>query len=317
MKSIFIIEIEELNKGNISKHKFEILKKEMAFIKTRKDTIGMSQCGPTWGYAFETENGKMRWKEEGLYKEYDMDSPKVAYSEKIASIIGKKLLKNIRVPDIEIVEAVKGESGLISYIILNNDKEDMFHIRDILFNKFERAELSSMRNIVSIKDILESIKIQVEDEENYKEIEKGIIHTLLFDALTNNGDRHPHNWALIRDKITNRYELGIFDHASCCVPMMVQQQNLGYEKWGGSYVKTRDDGIPKRVGDSGETIIKYIYENYKDYFVEFADLLEIEFSEIMQEIKNENLPIDIMALQSSLYKRKTFFNNIRGREEER
>ena len=54
-------------------------------------------------------------------------------------------MPNVRVPDIDIVEQRKNNLGLISYRILDGDKEDLIHIRDLLYHKYERQEMKERK----------------------------------------------------------------------------------------------------------------------------------------------------------------------------
>lgn len=312
IKTIYVI---KENQKNITSHLDEIANKNMVFRKVRKDTIGKSASNPTWGYVYNVKKGKMKWKGEGLYKEFDYDAPNAAYCEKIASIMGRNLLSNTRVPEVEIVEENKSENGIISYKLMDNDKEDMFHLRDIMFYLFERDELASKKDIFDFNDILEAIKIQVTDEENYKAIEKSIIRALLFDSVINNGDRHTNNWALVRNKETNWYELAVFDHSSSFTDMLKEQRHFTVDGWVSSYTSIKPNKGQIRKGSLGKDIIEYIANNYNEYFNEFCDDFEEVLPNIIEEIKKEELPIDIKRLENKLYERKRFLRKIRSKEE--
>lgn len=311
-KSIKIIKESE---RNLTSCLDELKNKEMIFRKLRKDTVGQSSSNPTWGYAYNVKKGKMKFKAEGLYKEHDYDAPQASYSEKIASIMGAKLLAEVRVPEIDVVEETKNQPGIISYKLMDNDKEDMFHIRDLMFYKYERDELSKKKNIFSIEDILECIRIQVKDDENYKTIEKGVIKTLLLDSIINNGDRHNNNWALVRNKDTNKYDLAIFDHSSCFTDMIQEQRHFTYEGWVGSYIKVKEDNNAVRRSSLGKEIIQYIAQNYTQYFNEFVDDFDKKLPEIIEEIKQEELPINMARLEMKLHGRKSFLNKVKDKEE--
>lgn len=313
IKSIKVI---KENEQNISKDLEGFLKKEMVFRKIRKDAIGKSASNPTWGYTYAIEKGKMKFKGDGLYKEYDCDAPRNAYSEKITSIIAKSLLDTARVPEIDVVEETADEHGIISYKIMDNDAEDMYHIRDLMFYKFKREELEKQKEIFELNDILECIGMQVKDNSNYKQIERSLIHTLLMDAIINNADRHNNNWSLIRNKSTNWYELGIFDHSSCLTDLMQEQRHSTYNGWVGSFViVNRNNNNTVRRGTVGYEMIKYIRQNYKAYYDEFCDKFSEKLPQILEEIKQENLPIDMRRLENKLNERRNFLNRVKDKEE--
>lgn len=310
------ISIVKENQPNISEEIVELVKKDMIFRKIQRDTIGRSSSNPTWGYAYSVENGGLKFKGEALYKEHDYDLPNAAYSEKVTSIMGQKLLTNVRVPEIDIVEESKGDPGVISYKILNNDREDMFHIRDILYHKYERNILETKKDIFALSDILECVKIQVNNNENYRYLEKNIIHTLLFDSITNNGDRHCNNWSLVRNKDSDWYELAIFDHASSFVNMFKDQKHFTCNGWVSSYTTVGEEENSKlRTGSLGKKIIEYVYENYRSYFEEFATDFHNKLPMIMELIKRENLPIDVRLLEKRLKERDSFLRKMYIREE--
>ena len=310
------IRIIKENEGNISSNLDDLVSKDMVFRKIRQDFVGKSSSNPTWGYVFNVRDGKLKLNidGEGLYKEFDYDNPNAAYAEKIASIMGRNILDNTRVPKVDIVEERKKEPSIISYKLLDNNKEDMFHISDLMFYKYDRDELAKKKNIFTIEDILECVKEQIKDEENYKEVERSIIHTLLLDSVMNNGDRHNNNWALVINKETGKYELAIYDHSSSFVDMLEEKRAATYNGWVGSYV-TVNESSTIRKGSVGKDIIKYMADNYSEYFDEFVDIFNGKLPFVLEEIKNENLPIDISRLDMKLKQRSSFLNKIKSRED--
>lgn len=302
-KTITIIEIDREHVTDILDNP---IKTEMLFREIQRDTIGKSSSNPTWGYTYYYNNGKLKYKGIGLYKEYDYDAPNAAYSEKVWSIIGKNILDNVRVPNIDIVEEHYKEPGIISYRLLDNDKEDLIHIKDILFNKFERTELKEKRNIIYIEDVLECIKLQINDDENYNKIKRNIIQTLLLDAITNNADRHSNNWALIRNKITSEYELADFDHSSSFVDMFEDRRHFTANGWVSSYTSVNPTNDKTKMGSCGDEMIKYISKNYREDFEDFFAKFNDKLPNILQEIRNENLDIDMQRLEQRLNDKKRF-----------
>lgn len=289
---------------------------EILFREIQKDTIGKSGSSPTWGYVYLNKNGKPKYKGIGLYKEYDYDAPHAAYAEKVWSIIGKGVLKDSRIPDIDIVEATKGEAGVISYRVLDNDKEDLIHIRDILFNKFQRADFKEQKDIFSIEDLIECIGMQIENKENFINVKKQLLHTLLLDAITNNGDRHGNNWALIRDKKTNKYKLADFDHSSAFVDMFNAKEFYTVDGWVGSYITTNPNRKKFMMGACGDEIIEYISKNYRKEFEEFSIIFDQNLDSIIKEIENEELDIDKNRVIRKLKKRNSILKEKINREEQ-
>lgn len=310
------VKIIKENETGLSEHLEDYLKVDMVFRKTRKDFVGKSSSNPTWGMVFNIRDGKLKLNidGDGLYKEFDYDNPNAAYAEKIASIMGREILDTTRVPKVDIVEERAKEPAIISYKLMDNDKEDMFHISDLMFYKYDREQLSVKKNIFTIEDILECMKEQVKDEENYKEVERSILHTLLLDSVINNGDRHNNNWALVINKETGKYELAIFDHASTFIDMIEEQPRCVYNGWVGSYI-SYDERRTIRKGDLGKEIIDYIAKNYKEYFEEFCEIFNEKLPFILGEIKKENLPIDKNRLELKLNQRNNYLKKIKSRGE--
>ena len=293
------------------------IKTEIVFRQLYKDPRGKSGSSPTWGMAYYNKNGKLKFNGIALYKEFDYDLPLAAYGEKVWSILGNEILeKSIRVPKIDIVEQIPGYEEIISYIVLDNDKEDLIHIKDILYNKFEREEIKQKREIYTIDEILECIKLEIEDEKKYKKIEKDIIQVLVLDAITNNGDRHSNNWGIIRNKQTNEYNLAVFDHASSFVNMF--QNNSYYRnnnEWVGSYTTVGRDKGNNHIGSNGKNMIDYIAKEYPEYFNEFCDKFNSKLTEILSQIKEEKIKIDYSRLEQKMNERKGYLKQIKNREE--
>lgn len=310
------IKIIKKNEQNLSAQLDEYKKVDIVFRILSEDTRGKSATNPTWGYVFNVRDGKLKLNIEpdGLYKEFDYDYPNASYAEKIYSIIAKEVLtEDTRIPTIDVVKennSIYGPST-ISYKLMNNDKEDMFHIADIMFYKYEREEIEKKKHIFTIEDILECLKEQISDEENYKKIEKSLIHTILMDSILNNLDRHDSNWALVRNKETNKYELAIFDHSISLIDMIEENRTATYNGWVKSYISTG-----KTSNSSfGKDIIEYIHKNYGEYFDEFVDKFNEKLPVILNRIKEENLSIDTRRLENKLNARNIFLKMERDKEE--
>lgn len=311
IKSIKII---KKNQNNITSILDNELETDIVFRELQQDTVGRSGSNPTWGYFYNNKHGKLKYIGIGLHKEHDYDYPEAAYSEKIWSIIGKRVLKDTRVPEIDVVEDKKGEPGIISHRLLDNDKEDMIHIRDILFNKFERDDFRVQRDVFFIEDLLECIKLQINNPEEFEKVKKQVLHTLLLDAITNNADRHPNNWALIRDKKTNSYQLADFDHSSCFTDMYNDKSFCTSDGWVSSYITVTRQPNARR-GNCGLKMIEYIFKNYNEETQEFSQNLNDNIEDIILEIKNENLKVDIKKLEKKLRGRNRLLQRMINREE--
>ena len=300
-KSITVIKLDQEHISELFK---DGLKTEMVFRQVQRDTIGKSGSNPTWGYTYYNKDGKMKFSGIALHKEFDYDYPMAAYGEKVWSILGQSLIgESVRVPEIELVEQMPGCAEIISYRILDNDKEDMIHIKDILFNKFEREEIKAKKEIYTIDEILECVRNQIENEENYKKIEKDIIQVLLLDAVTNNGDRHVLNWGLVREEKTNNYSLAVFDHASAFVDMLEDKSYYIKSGWANTYITVGEDRGKTNIGSDGKKVIDYIAEEYPDYFNDFYKKFNEKLPDILESIKKENMKIDFYRLQRKMQER--------------
>jgi len=311
-KTITIIKKEQENKSEMFKNGFDT---DVVFREIQKDTIGRSGSSPTWGDVYYNNNGKLKYKGVALYKEYDYDFPKAAYSEKIYSIFAKEMLGDrVRVPNIDIVEQKQGYEGIISYRLMDNNKEDMIHIKDTLFNKFERDEIKAKKSVYTIDEILECVKIQINNEENYKEIEKDIIHVLLLDAVTNNGDRHALNWALVREEKTNKYTLAVFDHSSAFADM-IEYRGFTGNGWSTTYTTVGRDKGRHDIGSEGKAVIEYISKEYPEYFDEFCDDFVAKLPGILELINQEDMKIDFNRLSNKMGERRHFLKKLKNRGE--
>lgn len=313
-KTITIIKQQEKNVSDIFNGTVET---DLLFRELQRDTIGRSGSSPTWGYVYSNENSELTYLGIALHKEFDYDYPKAAYGEKVWSIMGKALLtEETRVPDIDIVLDSSGNEEIISYRLMDNDREDMIHIKDTLFNKFERDEIKSKKDILTIDDILECVKLQIDDPENYEQIKKAMIHVLMLDAVTNNGDRHAFNWALVRNKESNHYQLAVFDHSSAFINMFEDRSYvLGKGGWSSTFITVDGDKGRNDIGSSGEKIVEYIARTYPEYFEEFCDQFNQKLPNILLEIQQEKMRIDFNRLGMKLGEKNRFLKRLRNRGE--
>jgi len=208
-----------------------------------------------------------------------------------------------------------GNEEIISYRLMNNEVEDMIHIKDTLFNKFEREEIKAKKDVFTIDELLECVKLQIGNEENYKKIERDMIRVLLLDAITNNGDRHALNWALVRNEKTNEYTLGVFDHASAFIDMFHKSIVVKAKEWSTTYVTVGNDKGKNTIGSNGKDIVEYISKQYPEYFEEFYDNFTNQIDNILNLIKQENLKIDFQTLESKIKAKQRFLKKLRYKEE--
>lgn len=310
------ITISKLNQPNLIETTEKNIETEMLFREVQKDTVGRSGGTPTWGYVYENKEGQLEFKGIALHKDYDYDYPMSAYGEKVWSIFGKEILgDSVRVPEIDIVEQNPGYEEIISYRLMDNDREDMLHIKDTLFNKFERDEIKAKKDIYTIDELLECVKLEINDEENYKQIEKDMIQVLILDAITNNGDRHALNWGLVRKEKTGKYSLAVFDHASAFIDMFEDKSYFLTDGWSSTYVTVGNDNGKHYLGSDGKKVIEYIFKEYPDYFDEFASKFNEKLPIILDKIKQEKMKIDFFRLDLKMRGRKNYLNKLKDRGE--
>lgn len=272
------------------------------FYKIRRDSIGKSGGDPTWGDVYKCNKNKISYCGKCVYKKLDYDYPKSAYAEKLWSLIGKRVLKDCRVPDITLIRDSKyKELGMLSHIILDNDTEDLIDMNTLMFYKYERQDLNKFKLIVNFEDLLECIKVQVSDEKNYGEIERQVVETLLLDCVTNNTDRHTNNWCLVRDKNTNKYVLGVFDHSSSFVDMMTEGlKGVSKNGWTSTSIRTTEQSAKLGIGDNGDVLLKYLVKKYPEISKSFLDTLTINLPDFYEDIKEMSGDIDTKRIRRNL-----------------
>ena len=274
----------------------------LVFDKIIKDPIGKSGTNPTWGRVFGYKNGQLSQDYQvGLYKEYDWERPESAHAEKIWSIIGKIMLDDCRVPDIDIInDKINDGAGVLSYRIMNNDFEDLTNLNSIVYRKFERQELKKYRGYIYIEDLFKAIKEEISDIDNYKKMEKSIIEVILLDSITNNADRHLDNWAMIRNKNTNQYSLGLFDHSSSFIGLDPRNRN-SLNGWISSYlcIDPPEKWNKILIGSNGKKLTEYISQNYTKYYNEFLEKFEDRLKKFYEKIDGETGSISQRLIKSN------------------
>ena len=273
--------------------------------KFAEDTVGTT-FGASWVYVFSEKHNK----KVALYKPIDYDEPLGAYAELLYSHIAKLCFSNIRirVPEINMVME-NNNLGILSYSIVNSITEDLIHVDSLLFYKYERKELKTFFTL-GVKDIFECIGHEVCNEENFIEIQKSVIFTILLDAFTNNVDRHGKNWGLVRNKVSDYYELAIFDNVKSFINMFGNR--TGY-KDKDLWVIEYNGIVSSSKLETGYEVCKFIKENYPDYFNEFISILksvEKMFSENISSISE----IDTSRVSTQLKKKIKLFESTNEEE---
>ena len=208
------------------------------------DTIGNSLAHPRWVDAVEYKDGDSIKNGIAIYKEPDYDEVNGPYAEKLWSILGKMLLPNCRIPDIEIIDDKRypGIPGTLSYSIVDKKNEDMMEIRTALrYSGITEKEMIKNDDKYYLEDILEYVRKFIDNDENYAKIEPEMVKTVLLDCMVNTLDRHPDNWALVRDNKTNKYQLGVYDNTVSFINMLDQRPGVVVDgNWGQVFIKVKN-----------------------------------------------------------------------------
>lgn len=281
------------------------------FSKICRDTIGLSSTNPTWGDLYRYTNHELYYIGICIYKEMDYDIPNAPYSEKMWSLLGKRVLKNCLIPNITLIKDQKNkETGLLSHIILDNSLEDLTLMNNLLFYKFERQDLSKLHSVIPIQDLLECVKIQINNEQNYIEVESQIIQTLLLDSITNNSDRHSNNWGLVRNKESNHYTLGLFDHSSSFIDMISEKKTSTIDGWTSTYSSVTSQPKRSGIGDFGNNIVTYLCNNYPNICKQFMHNLNLELENFYEDISSAPYYIDKRRLQRNISHKSIFIDKL-------
>ena len=139
-----------------------------------------------------------------------------------------------------------------------------------------------------------------------------MIRVILLDAITNNGDRHALNWALVRNEKTNEYTLAVFDHASAFMDMF-QNRGIKDSGWSTSYITVGHDKGRHDIGSEGKRLVEYISNEYPKYFEEFCQDFEAKLPNILELIKKGNMKIDFNRLSSKIGEKKHFLRRLRSK----
>ena len=166
--------------------------------------------------------------------------------------------------------------------------------------KISEKEIKSINlKDTNLEQVLSGIKkISAEKTQNYEELKKSIIQATTFDLMTNNVDRHLNNWSLIRNKKTDNYVLGLFDHAASFVNMAFDMDNpfikrdMFGENWQPSSVLLDNPNDIKYSQSKGIEVFKYLMENHREDTIEILQKLYDRLPQIEKAIGYETIPND-------------------------
>jgi len=275
---------------------------------------------PTWGEVFRYSNKEIGEPKPALYKCHDYDYPYTAYCEKIWSIIGKIMLDDCRVPNIDIVgNEGKGREGLLSYRLLRKQTEDLIDMHTLTYHKYSREQLKAMQSHLYIEDLIECVRLEVGDNDNFERLKRDIIETIILDSITNLADRHDENWGLIKSKEDKAYDIALYDHAISFVDMFTTDLGRSSEGWAQSYLKT----VPQEkwtrqylMGDMGNKLVGYISERYPNEFNEFMRKFNDRIGLFYQFIDTPGCPADLKRIRSNIREKRRLIEDkyIKGEE---
>ena len=124
-------------------------------------------------------------------------------SEKMASEIAKVLGYNV--VDIELAEGINGQEGLLSFMFVEREKDEVHHDAEDIFriNKENEKECYT----------IEKMEKRIKDE--YPTVDFGdFLRIMFFDALVGERDRHAGNWGIMLKN--DEYSISpLYDTANC------------------------------------------------------------------------------------------------------
>ena len=280
-----------------------------------RDAIGRSAGNPRWGRVFEYKDGEISQDcKIAIYKEADFDEPDGPYAEQMWSTFAKYMIPECKIPEIDIVEdkGFLGYPGVISYSIVDKDKEEMSDIRTVLrFNGVAESDMVKNDDRIYIEDLLKYVKEFIGNEENYKEVEAQIVKTILLDCITNTFDRHPDNWALVCDMESGKYTLGLYDNTISFINMLNSRPGVvDRENWGRVFITVKNKS--NRLTDMANEVIEYIYDKYPQYFKQFFETLDNNLDKFYEEIGQDKYK----NIVNGLNKKKSYMKKVMNKDRE-
>lgn len=276
------------------------------------DSVGTS-CGNKWGYVsrvypgkqslkikpqFVTVFGRLQGEKAVLLKQSDGDYSDISVNEWLYSQLGRLLLDEVKVPRIKRVY-YKYDNSMLSYSLLTDlHNEELFHMEDIISLKLGDPQQQKYYSSFGINDILECMHKFVDNPEDAKRIETGIITTTILDCITNNVDRHGKNWGVIRHSLDNSYDLFAVDHSLAFTNMIDPRPGVvdpsGYPN--SVVASTTSKGKP----ESARKTLAYIQKNFPEEFELMTQRMKDYISEIEQVCKIAEKKLGIRGLTGTI-----------------
>lgn len=151
----------------------------------------------------------------------------------------------------------------------------------------ERIRRYIIESPVNLAQRIQEINYHMREQKlNYSNLQTGIIHTALLDAVTNNLDRHLSNWAIVREKETGNCSLAVFDNTLSFINMSSAKPFSINGEWAESSIHIQEG----KKCTSQKEICEYVARNYPE---EFADFIDIMKEKMPQYAKKIGMPIVI------------------------
>ncbi len=220
-------------------------------------------------------------------------------SEKIAELIARELKINCAKIDIG---TYYGDSGCLSYDILGDIPAMTEGIAYIsrTYPKYDVQKGIDLETgkYYGLEIILKSL---------WKEdLKREFLKIMIFDFIIGNSDRHPNNWAIIKNKSGKEYFAPLYDNGSSLCAFISDtdlDQYLGNDKLrflslvdSKSKTLIRIDSSNKKI-PTHKDVLKYLCENYYNQTKEFAEIA-------IRKLNEEKIENILRSVNKYIYHRR-------------